>query len=224
MRALAAITVLATVLSLALGGLSGFGRVLLAVGLPSAAAPLFEDPEWRAVAQFRAGAFAESAASFDAARAYYNLGTAQARDGKYSAALEAYDRVIPGGDEDARANFDLIAAYYASLGIDPEVLGLFGEKKEGVIEESFVAQGKARAAGMGDQVTNASAMLGNVELRSHASQAVRRVFDDRFMMANDRWLQQLADVPGDYLAARISHERKRRKALGLQPPDPEDPR
>lgn len=224
MKALALIAAAATALALVLGGTSGFGRVLLSAGMPALAAPLFEDAQWRGVALYRAGKLSEAAEAFAEAQAFYNLGTAQARDGKYSAALEAYDRVIPGGDDDARANFDLIAAYYASLGIDPEVLGLFGERKEGAIEDSFVAQGGARAAGTGDEVTNASAMLGNVELRSNAAQAVRRVFDDRFMMADERWLQQLADVPGEYLAARILHERKRRKALGLDPPTPEDPR
>lgn len=224
MKVLALIAVVATALALTFGGASGFGRVLLSAGLPALAAPLFQDAQWRGVALYRAGKLSEATEAFAEAQAYYNLGTAQARDGKYSAALEAYDRVIPGGDGDARANFDLIAAYYASLGIDPEVLGLFGEQKEGVIEESFVAQGNARAAGTGDEVTNASAMLGNVELRSNASQKVRRVFDDRFMVADERWLRQLADVPGEYLAARISQERKRRKALGLEPPTPEDPR
>ncbi|WP_116597767.1 hypothetical protein [Primorskyibacter marinus] len=224
MKALALIAVVATALALVLGGASGFGRVLLSAGMPALAAPLFQDAHWRGVALYRAGKLPDAAEAFADARAFYNLGTAQARDGKYSAALEAYDRVIPGGDDDARANFDLIAAYYASLGIDPEVLGLFGEQKEGVIEESFVAQGRARAAGTGDEVTNASAMLGNVELRSNAAQQVRRVFDDRFMMADERWLRQLADVPGEYLAARISQERKRRNALGLEPPTPEDPR
>ncbi|SMC55532.1 tetratricopeptide repeat protein [Primorskyibacter flagellatus] len=224
MKVLALIAAAATALALILGGTSGFGRVLLSAGMPALATPLFKDAQWRGVALYRARKLSDAAEAFADARAYYNLGTAQARDGKYSAALEAYDRVIPGGDGDAQANFDLIAAYYASLGIDPEVLGLFGEQKEGVIEESFVAQGNARAAGTGDEVTNASAMLGNVELRSNASQKVRRVFDDRFMVADERWLRQLADVPGEYLAARISQERKRRKALGLEPPTPEDPR
>ncbi|NIZ11755.1 tetratricopeptide repeat protein, partial [Pseudooceanicola sp. HF7] len=193
MRVLAAITALALVLALALGGPASFGRVFLSLSLPRLAAPMFQDPGWRGVALFRAGALEEAAESFTTAQAWYNLGTAEARAGNYAAALEAYDRVIPGGDPLARANFDLIAAYYASLGIDPAVLGLFGDGKEGVVEESFVAQGQARAAGTGEEVTNASAMLGNVELRSSAAQEVRRVFDDRFMMADERWLQQLAD-------------------------------
>jgi Ca-activated chloride channel family protein len=43
------------------------------------------------------------------------------------------------------------------------------------------------------------------------------------MVANTRWLTALEDVPGEYLAARIAMEYKRRKKLGLTPPEPEDP-
>ena len=123
----------------------------------------------------------------------------------------------------ARANFDLIAAYYAGLGIDPEALSLFGKRRQGETTESFVARGNARAAGTGDEVNNTSTMLGTVQLQSSEQEKVRRIFDDRFMLADERWLSQLTDVPGDYLKARIAHERKRREKLGLAPPEPEDP-
>lgn len=224
MRLLALIAFFAAGLSLALSGAGGVGRVLLALNLPGLAGPLLEDPAWRGVAAYRAGDLQDAASDFGTARAHYNRGTALARDGRYAEALEAYDLAIAFGDADARANFDLIAAYYAGLGIDPETLGLFGKREGDVAAESFIAQGNARAAGTGDEVTNSSTMLGAVQLQSHGEQArVRRIFDDRFMVADRRWLEQLADVPGDYLAARIAHERKRRAALGLAPPDPEDP-
>ena len=67
-------------------------------------------------------------------------------------------------------------------------------------------------------------MMGLAALESHGELGVRRIFDDRFMVADGRWLEQLADVPGDYMAARIAAEHKRRRALGLSPPPPEDPR
>ena len=224
MRWVALIAVAALLLAFGLGGAAPFGRVLMALGANRLAAPLVEDPDWKGAACYRARDMACAAHNFGTAGAQYNLGTALARQADYAAALEAYDRVIPAGDEDARANFDLIVAYYAALGIDPEVLGLFTKRTGDVEEDSFVAQGNARAAGMGDEVTNSSAMLGLVELQSREQQGVRRVFDDRFMVADERWLQQLSDVPGDFLAARIGFEHKRRAKLGLTPPDPEDRR
>lgn len=224
MRVVVVIGMVAFAVAIVLGGAAPFGRLALSVGLPNLAAMLFDDPDWRGIALYRADRMDEAAAAFREARAFYNLGNAEAHRGRHAAALEAYDLSIAGGDDDARANFDLISAFYAGLGIDPAALGLFPERKDGPEMDSFVGQGDGRAAGTGDEVTNANTMLGLAELDSRGRLGVRRIFDDAFMVANDRWLAQLSDVPGEFLAARIAHERKRRAALGLAPPDPEDPR
>lgn len=224
MRALALVTAGLFALVLILGGAAPLGRVLLASGLPGLAAPLFSDPGWRGVAAYRAGDMESAAEAFRRAGAFHNLGNAEVHRGNYAAALEAYDRAIARGVPEAKVNFDLVALYYAGLGIDPEALGLFPERKQGPQADSFVAEGSARAAGTGDAVTNTNTMLGLAELDSRGRLGVRRVFDDKFMVADERWLEQLSDVPGEYLAARIDMERKRRAALGLAPPVPEDPR
>ncbi|WP_424968624.1 hypothetical protein [Dinoroseobacter sp. S375] len=224
MKALAIVAALAFVLAALLGGGAPYGRVLLALGMPGLAAPFFADVEWQGVAHYRAGDYDAAAGLFAEARAFYNLGNAEAHRGQHAAALEAFDLADARGDPDARANFDVVAAYYAGLGIDPEALGLFPERKEGPQEDSFVARGDARAAGTGSEVTNSNTMLGLAELDSRGRLGVRRVFDDKFMIADERWLEQLSDVPGEYLAARISAEFKRRQKLGLSPPKAEDPR
>ncbi|SFS81073.1 Ca-activated chloride channel family protein [Sulfitobacter marinus] len=224
MRALAIISALALALGLITGGTAPFGRVFLAMGLPSVAAPLFYDPTWHGVALFRAGDFDAAADRFAQAGAFYNLGNAEAHAGNYAAALEAFDMAHARGHPDAQANFDVVAAFYAGLGIDPEALALFETRKDGAEADSFVARGNARAAGTGSDVTNNNTMLGLAQLDSRGRQGVRRIFDDKFMLADTRWLAQLADVPGDYLAARILQEHKRRRKLGLSPPKAEDPR
>lgn len=224
MRGLALLCAVALAAAVLLGGPAPFGRVLLALGLPGLAATVFVDPAWQGVARYRDGDFDAAAAAFGEARASYNLGIAEAHRGQYAAALEAFDLADARGDPDARANFDVVAAFYAGLGIAPEALGLFPERNEGPQEDSFVARGNARAAGTGSEVTNTNTMLGLAELDSRGRLGVRRVFDDKFMIADERWLEQLADVPGEYMAARILAEHKRRAALGLSPPKPEDPR
>ncbi len=224
MRLIAALSLLALLTGAILGGPAPFGRVLLAAGLPGLAAKVFTDPEWRGVALYRAGAYAEAAAELDRAGSHFNLGNAQAHAGRYAAALEAFDVAIARGHPHAQANFDVVAAFYAVLGIDPEALALFPERKEGPQKDSHIARGNARAAGTGSEVTNTTTMLGLAELSSRGEQRVRRIFDDKFMIADERWLQQLSDVPGEYMAARILQEHKRRVKLGISPPPPEDPR
>ncbi|WP_170335210.1 hypothetical protein [Ruegeria arenilitoris] len=211
-------------LALALGGAAPFGRVALAIGANRVAVQLFSDPDWSGVALFRAGDFDAAALAFEEAGAIYNLGNTEVFRGRLAAGLEAYDQAIATGDTDAQANFDVVAAHYAGLQIDPEALGLFPERKTGPQADSFIARGDARAAGTGSEVTNSNTMLGLAELDSRGRLGVRRIFDDKFMVADERWLNQLSDVPGEFMVARIAQEHKRRAKLGLSPPEPEDPR
>ncbi len=224
MRGLALITLIAAGLALALGGTAPFGRLLLSAGFPGLAARLFNDPAWQGVAYYRRGSMQRAKNAFLKAGEHYNLGNAEVGLGAYAAALEAYDIAMAEPDSDAQANFDLVAAFYGATAVDPAALGRFPKRETGSEMESFVAQGDARAAGTGDAVTNKNTMLGLAELDSRGQLGVRRIFNDRFMVADERWLQQLADVPGDYLKARIAHEAKARAKLGLTPPAPEDPR
>jgi Ca-activated chloride channel family protein len=83
---------------------------------PERAAQLFESPEWRSAAQYRAGQFEESAASLssvDSAEGHYNRGNALAKAGQLPAAISEYDRaleLVP-EHEDARYNRDLLKQY-----------------------------------------------------------------------------------------------------------------
>ncbi len=224
MRLLSLITALALALAVGFGGTAPIGRLLMAVGMPQLAVPFFDNPAWQGAALYRAGNYGAAADRFAAAEAYFNLGNAKAHQGQYAAALEAYDQAQARGHPLAVANFDVVAAFYAGLGIDPDVLALINKREDGPSADSFVARGNARAAGTGSEATNTNTMLGLAELDSRGRLGVRRVFDDKFMRADTRWLQQLSDVPGEYLAARIALEHKRRVKQGLSPPAPEDPR
>lgn len=224
-RAVALLALAAALVAVVTGGSAGFGRLALAAGLPDIAAPLLSDPGWRGVALYRAGRWDAAADAFRSAGDMHNLGNAEAHSGNYAAALEAFDTARAAGDPDASANFDLVAAYYAGLALDPDTpIAWWTEDEDGPTEAAPVGEGSGRAAGTGSDSTNAGALLGLPELRGIGRLGARRVFDDKFMVANRRWLAQLSDVPGEYLAARIAAERKRRADLGLAPPEPEDPR
>jgi len=82
------------------------------------AAQLFEDPQWRGAAQYRAGKFAESATSLagvDTAEGNYNRGNALAKAGKLEDAIGAYDRALELDPQhaDAAYNRDLVKDYLA---------------------------------------------------------------------------------------------------------------
>jgi Ca-activated chloride channel family protein len=85
----------------------------LEAGNAADAARLFENPEWRAVAEYEAGAYAQSAARFaeqDDTRNLYNLGNALARQGEFESAIDAYEQVLDADpdNEDAAYNRDIL--------------------------------------------------------------------------------------------------------------------
>jgi Ca-activated chloride channel family protein len=82
-------------------------------GNAAQAAELFDDPEWKASALYRAGRYDDSAkalAGLDSERAHYNRGNALARSGHFPEAIEAYEQALrlDPNDADARYNLDLL--------------------------------------------------------------------------------------------------------------------
>ncbi len=85
----------------------------LQAGDARAAAERFENPAWKAAAEYQAGEFGQAAQrleALDTPAAHYNRGNALARDGRLEEALKAYDRALAQapGDEDAQENRRLV--------------------------------------------------------------------------------------------------------------------
>jgi len=83
---------------------------------PARAAQLFDSPEWRGAAEYRAGQFEDSAvtlANLDTANGHYNRGNALAKAGALEPAISEYDRALElePNHEDARYNRDLVAQF-----------------------------------------------------------------------------------------------------------------
>ena len=82
-------------------------------GAAAPAVELFEDPGWKAVAQYRAADYEASAAAFaelEDANSLYNLGNAMARQGEFESAIDAYEQVLElePDNADAEYNRDLL--------------------------------------------------------------------------------------------------------------------
>jgi Ca-activated chloride channel family protein len=120
---------------------------------PAEAAALFEDSEWSAVANYRAGEFAASAAALngiDAPDAHYNRGNALARAGDLAEAVAAYDRALElePGHADAEYNRELVAALLEQQEQQQQQQGQEGE--QGQQQQDPAANPQSGESGAGD--------------------------------------------------------------------------
>jgi len=88
-------------------------RELMEEGAAAEAIERFENPDWKAVAHYRAQDYEASAQAFAAqedTRSLYNLGNAMARQGEFESAIDAFEQVLEIDPEnmDAEYNRDLL--------------------------------------------------------------------------------------------------------------------
>ncbi|MDD5033995.1 MAG: VWA domain-containing protein [Methylococcaceae bacterium] len=94
-------------------------------GDPAKAAEVFENPAWKAAAQYKSDQFEEAAKTLqgqDSADAQYNLGNALAKQSHYPQAIAAYDRALKLNPkhEDAHYNKELVEKAMKEQQQDPK--------------------------------------------------------------------------------------------------------
>lgn len=213
----AGIGTVAIVAALTLGGISSIGRLALSLGMPSLATELLTDDAWRGVALYQAEDFAGAAEAFasDEAGSRYNEGNARARNGEYGAALVAYESVMATEPDsiDALTNHAIVSQIYAGTRFENPAIPMQLKDREGAPVPANIGQGGARAQGTGSEANNTGAGFEMPELFGSGVREVPRIFDEKYLVASERWLATLEDQPGQYLKARIDAERKRRAKL-----------
>ncbi len=76
----------------------------------SQAAEKFENPEWKAAAQYKAGNFDKASEQFQQSNNFYNQGNALAKKGQLAEALAAYEQAVKENpyDHDAKFNKEIV--------------------------------------------------------------------------------------------------------------------
>jgi Ca-activated chloride channel family protein len=91
---------------------------------PKKAATLFEQPEWKGIAQYRAGDYEQAEKAFsgiDSPEGHYNRGNALAKLGKYPEAMASYQAALTQQPDhgDAQHNLDLLKKLLEDQQSDP---------------------------------------------------------------------------------------------------------
>ena len=166
----------------------------LEAGNAEDAAALFENPEWRAVARYRAQDYAGSAAEFAERgdpRNLYNLGNAMAMQGELDAAIDAYEQVLEmqPDNEDAAYNLELIKNFKDQQQQQQEGQGdqQPGENQEGEGEQSDAESQP------GEEGSEGSSESENQSEQSDASQRGDEEMSDEDLEALQQELQRAAE-------------------------------
>ena len=171
---------------------------LLRTGPADAAARLFEDPRWQAVARYRAGDLEGAAQRFradDTPTGHYNLGNALARLGALEAALGAYERALAAEPQhaDARHNRDLVS-------------GLLAERARDADEDARPAD---RRGGDGEGTRPDAAASDSGSPGAHAGMDADGLSNAR-SAERVRWLESVPDDPGGLLRRKFRYETNQR--------------
>lgn len=209
------------------------GYQALRYGEPEKAATLFNDPQWRSVAQYRSGNYAAAQQGFRSNASVtnrYNEGNARARLGDYEGALEQYAQVLSVQPihEDALYNKELVER-------------LLQEKQQAEQEQQQNQQSQANNESSEseqsdqdqqqdqseqeqesenaeqDQEQSESQSEQDSEQKGEQQKAEEQEDDatrDEKQEALEQWLRRVPDDPGGLLRRKFSHETKQRLRRG----------
>ncbi len=197
-------------------------------GSPDIASTLFEDQNWRAVAQYRAGDYVSAAKSFsglDDAEAFYNQGNSLARNGEYQAALNAYDKMlntIP-DHEDALFNRDLVQRLFEEQESKQKDSESEGDQGSDPQDQSHAQQADDRQrqdqqGGQQDQPPEQEpSEAGQSQAQSDEQQSDSEEGEsnrDEHQDAMEQWLRRVPDDPGGLLRRKFQYETNQRLRRG----------
>jgi Ca-activated chloride channel family protein len=190
-------------------------------GQPEHAAVLFEEPQWKAAAQYRSGEYARALDGFSADSSeagFYNQGNAFARLGEYENSIAAYDRVLTANPEHENAAFnkELVARLLQekqesdqqdqdqqSENSDEQAESDQEQQSEEQQDESEQSEEQQEQEQQSQQEQKDGEQQETEETEETASR-------DEKQEALEQWLRRVPDDPGGLLRRKFSHETRQR--------------
>ena len=167
------------------------GRFYFERGEYQKAARAFEQPEWKAIAFYNAGDFANAAALFatlESPQGYFSLGNALAKQEKLEPALNAYQRALDLKPDFPEAKFNL-----------DWVSGLL----ELAQKEYDDAGGTGGKLGADRIVFDERGAKGQGEMSAQQVQAQQGLSDEEL---RDMWMRRVQTTPGDFLRFKFAYQ------------------
>lgn len=175
------------------------GYAALAGGDAARASKLFADPAWRAAAEYRAGDFAQSAATLADAQdadALYNRGNAFAKAGQLDAAIDAYKQALKldPDHEDARYNLKLLEQARREQQQRTGGNRGAGQKQQQQQQSGSESQnGSTQSAANGGEQNSSSSGTSKQQSQQGANGASQASSEDRASQSSQRQQQQASN-------------------------------
>ena len=191
-------------------------RQKLRNGHPEFAAALFEDPQWRAVAQYRSNDFSGALTGFSndqTPTGQYNQGNALARMQQYAQAIAAYDQVLSQqpDHEDALYNKKLVERLLK----DQQDSDAQSEQQQSQNNEQQENEDQQEGEDQEQQSDEQQESDQQQEQKEQqAAEAQESESRDEKQEALEQWLRRVPDDPGGLLRRKFSHETKQRLRRG----------
>lgn len=199
-------------------------------GQPEQAAILFDDPQWRAAAQYRSGEFATALSGFNSDTSpagMYNQGNALAKLGEYEQAIEAYQQVLDmqPDHEDAAFNKELVERLLqekqeAEQSEQDQQNQANNEQAENQQDQQQQSQDEQQqseeqqAEDQQEQQQQQSEQQQEQGEEQQAEETEEQASRDEKQEALEQWLRRVPDDPGGLLRRKFSHETRQRLRRG----------
>lgn len=190
-------------------------------GHPEFAAALFDDPQWRAVAQYRSSDFTGALSGFgqdESLTGWYNQGNSLARLQQYEAAIAAYDQVLAQDPEHEDALFNkrlverLLEEQQASEQSEDDQ-GQSNDQEQSEEEQQDQDEQQQEQESNEEQQESEQQQEEEGEEQEEAEAEETESRDEK-QEALEQWLRRVPDDPGGLLRRKFSHETKQRLRQG----------